>query len=77
MVIIDHDFLLSDRDVFMCFCYIPPSSSKYYDMYDIDVFDEIESDIAMYASNGSICLLVDLNSRTSSDIELIENDKLS
>ena len=31
----------------------------------------------MYASNGSICLLGDLNSRTSSDIELIENDKLS
>ena len=30
----------------------------------------------MYASNGSICLLGDLNSRTSSDIELIENDKL-
>ena len=61
----------------LCFCYIPPSNSRYYDVYDVNIFYEIENDIAHYASEGTVALFGDMNSRTSCEIEMIENYKLS
>ena len=46
-------------------------------MYDVNIFDEIENDIAHYATEGTVALFGDMNSRTSCEIEMIENDKLS
>ena len=74
---IDSVSLQRDKDMFLSFCYIPPSNSRYYDVYDVNIFDEIENDIAHYATEGTVALFGDMNFRTSCEIEMIENDKLS
>ena len=74
---IDSVFLQRNKDMFFCFCYIPPSNSIYHDVYDVNIFYEIENDIAHYATEGTVALFGDMNSRTSCEIEMIENDKLS
>lgn len=49
------------NDIYLCICYIPPSSSK----YSIDVLENIENDIIKYRNEGSILLCGDFNARTS------------
>ena len=45
----------------MCGLYIPPCNSPYF---NLELFEELENDIEIFSSKGSIFLMGDLNSRT-------------
>ena len=49
------------KDLFVCGVYIPPHNSNYFDP---KLFEDLESDIENYSSQGSVLLLGDLNSKT-------------
>ena len=64
-------------DVFLCLCYLPPENTRYYECYDVDLFEMIENDMITYKSRGKIMILGDLNSRIGLRNEQIENDRLN
>ena len=49
------------KDIFVCGIYIPPCGSNYFHP---ELFEDLEDDIEIYSSQGSILLMGDLNSRT-------------
>ena len=57
------DFFNIDKDLFICFVYIPPSTSRYYETPDFDYFDLLESKLVKYSEYGDFCIIVDLNAR--------------
>ena len=51
-------------DIFVCFCYIPPKNSVYYQNVDVNLFDVLERNIRHYYDYGKIMVIGDLNART-------------
>ena len=51
-------------DIFVCFCYIPPKNSVYYQNVDVNLFDVLERNIRHYSDYGKIMVIGDLNART-------------
>ena len=51
----------TSKDTFVRWAYIPPYNSNYFHP---ELFEDLESDIENYASQGSVLLMVDLISRT-------------
>ena len=58
---ISKNYTKTTKDIFVCCAYIPPYSSNYFHP---ELFEDLESDIANYSSQGSVLLMGDLNSRT-------------
>ena len=65
------------EDVFMCVMYIPPENSSYYKTRDVETFNAIEDDIVKYRDKGSLVLIGDMNARTNSMSDFIENDTVA
>ncbi|CAG2237302.1 unnamed protein product [Mytilus edulis] len=63
-----------DQDLYVCGAYIPPINSKYHSLYECDIFRLMEDNIISYSSKGKICLVGDLNCRTSNVSDFIEDD---
>ena len=57
---ISKNYTKTTKDIFVCCAYIPPYSSNYFHP---ELFEDLESDIANYSSQGSVLLMGDLNSR--------------
>ena len=58
---ISKEYTKTARDIYVCGAYIPPYNSNYFCP---DLFDELENDIEIFSSLGSILLMGDLISRT-------------
>ena len=61
------EFFNVDTDVFIALVYIPPRTSKYYNVpqnVDFDFFNELQDDIKRYSQNNSVYICGDFNSRT-------------
>ena len=58
---ISKTYTKTTKDIFVCGAYIPPYSSNYFHP---ELFEDLESDIENYSSQGSVLLMGDLNSRT-------------
>jgi hypothetical protein len=58
-------------DTFLCCVYIKPKCSKVIDASGIDLYEQIESDIEKYRSQGRIFITGDFNSRTGNEQEYI------
>ncbi|CAG2192026.1 unnamed protein product [Mytilus edulis] len=65
-----------DQDLYVCGAYIPPINSKYHTLYECDIFRLMEDNIISYSSKGKICLVGDLNCRTSNASDFIEDDSV-
>ncbi|CAC5379506.1 unnamed protein product [Mytilus coruscus] len=63
-----------DQDLYVCGAYIPPINTKYHSLYECDIFRLMEDNIISYSSKGKICLVGDLNCRTSNVSDFIEDD---
>ena len=37
-----------DKDVFICFCYIPPANSPYFMSHDPGYFEQLENDVSFF-----------------------------
>ena len=55
------DLIPTERDIYLCAIYIPPSESPYYPE---DIFSCLESEICYYQAQGNILLCGDFNART-------------
>ncbi len=67
---LDKSFAILDKDLFICGLYIPPSDSPYY---DDEVFDTLHEEMNPYQTLGKILLCGDLNARTGSELDYIDN----
>ena len=70
---LDKYFFHLEKDIFLhvCAIYIPPRNSPYF---NIDVFNDLENDIAKFSNEGYVILSGDLNARTGSALDHIEED---
>ena len=60
-----------EKDIFLCAIYIPPRNSPYF---NIDVFNDLENDIAKFSNEDYVILSGDFNARTGSALDHIEED---
>ena len=67
-------FFQLEKDLYICFAYIPPENSSYYKARNVNTLEMIEEDIVSYSRGGSLCVIGDLNARTNSSVDFIEND---
>ena len=63
-------------DLFICFLYIPPSTSTLFRSGQSLSFDSLQAECAIYERNGWVLLCGDFNARTSVVHDFIENDEL-
>ena len=71
---IHKEILTTDKDVFICLCYIPPASSKMLIGHDFNFFEEIEKGIEHYGPLGATCIVCDFNARTGNLSDIISSD---
>ncbi|CAG2187344.1 unnamed protein product [Mytilus edulis] len=74
---LDKTFFSFDRNVFLCFLYIPPSNSSYTlrTNFDKQIFEKLEADIAKYSILGDIILMGDLNAHINcKELDFITNE---
>ena len=65
---LDKVFFNFDRDLYICFCYISPSSSQVYKQQNImseTLFDTIQEDCANFKSRGNLMVMGDFNAWVS------------
>ena len=67
-------FFNMDKDIYLCIAYISPTNSTYTRNTNEDYLTLIQNDIATFQSKGNIIIMGDLNARTSSISDLINND---
>ena len=63
------DFFNFEKDIFICFAYIPPLSSTYTRKLEYDIFQKIEDEKSKFPNEGNIILAGDFNAKTN-----VEND---
>ena len=72
---LDKQFFNFSKDIFLCLAYIIPSNSSYAKQSNDDILDSIERDIvSKYMNNSDIILCGDLNARSGSEPDFIQND---
>ena len=72
---IDNDYAKTVKDIYTCGFYILPCNSPYF---NVELFEELENDIEIFSSQGSIILMGLLNAGTGkySDSVCKEGDNL-
>lgn len=65
---IKKDLITTDKDVFLCAAYIPPSQSPYFNE---DSFSILEDEISYFQAQGSVLICGDLNARTGTEPDFI------
>jgi exonuclease III len=73
---IDKQITTCDDDLFVSFVYMSPASSTYFKKYDVDLYYELETQVAAYSTRGKVMVMGDLNSRTRTANDFITNDSL-
>jgi len=72
---LDKNFFNFNKDIFLCLAYIIPSNSSYKQQGDEDILEIIEKDITnKYKDIGNIILCGDMNARSGSEPDFIQND---
>jgi exonuclease III len=67
-------FFGCDDDIFIGVMYISPINSSYSLRQDISVWESLSADIAKYQLKGKVMLMGDLNTRTGSLPDFVQND---
>lgn len=73
-LLLDKNFFGWDKNLYVCFAYIPPQYSTYHVEQNIDFLELIERDISSYKNKGYVLLLGDFNARTASGPDFIAHD---
>ena len=71
----DKNYFHINEDMYVAVAYIAPENSPVHNLYDIDIFKVIQDDISFFQNRGRVFLLGDLNSRTSTKSDFIDNDR--
>ncbi|XP_053380068.1 uncharacterized protein LOC128548716 [Mercenaria mercenaria] len=70
----DKNFFHTDEDLYLAVAYFPPENSPFHDIYDNDIFQQLENDIVYFMDKGKVFLTGDLNSRIGQKTDYIEHD---
>ena len=70
-------FFGTKEDYYICYAYIPPENSTYYQKRQQDTWEYIENDIAHYSNRGYVVICGDLNARTGINSDYIKQDEES
>lgn len=62
--------------MYICFSYVPHEKSKFYELYEIDFHETIESIVLEYSDKGEVFVCGDLNSRIGEINDVLYNDEL-
>ena len=73
---LDRKFFQWDMDLFICFLYIPPSTSTLFKSGVSLNFESLHAECASFAEKGCVLILGDTNARTNDVNDFIENDEL-
>lgn len=72
---LDKNFFSMTTDVCICFVYVPPSNSVYYNNHEIGYFELLEQGIRKYSNLGQIAICGDLNSRCGNRNDILFDDE--
>ena len=62
------------QDLYVCFCYIPPSNSPYFINNEIEFFDCLEENVCHFSNIGSVTIMGDLNARCGEKTDCLQQD---
>ena len=71
---LDKTFFQLDADIYLSFIYIAPENSPVHELYNVDAFDKLETDIDYFQDYGNVYVFGDLNSRTGHKHDFVNND---
>ena len=71
---LDSSLFTDGTHMYLCCAYIPPEGNKYYNYYDCDLFDLLESDLELYSGFAKVGVIGDLNTRLGLLDDIIRND---
>ena len=57
--------------MFICFVYVPPSSSSFHKTSEFDIFEKIEEDISKFSQIGNIIIAGDINAKTATESDCV------
>jgi exonuclease III len=63
----------TEHDIFVCFLYIPPSNSVYYNLVDTDFFEILGENIREFSTLGKISVMGDMNARCGKKSDIIQS----
>ena len=68
----------SEKDVYLCICYVPPEDSSLYtnsksDLYQLDFYEYISDEIRKHMDVGHVLLLGDFNARTGQEPDYVSD----
>ena len=72
---LDKNVFKLDDDIYVCSMYLPPQSSSYQKRITSDYFLRLEDEILKYNSLGKVILCGDMNARTRTEPDYINNTK--
>ena len=73
---IDREAYGWESDLFICFLYIPPSTSNWFKSGESLTFDSLQEECSLYENKGWVLLFGDTNARTGNVNDFIENDEI-
>ena len=62
-----------EKDIFICFAYIPPASSVYAKNLTYDLIDDLSEEISKFQSQGNILIAGDFNAKTSTENDFVSD----
>lgn len=74
---LDKHFFRYEKDLYLCFIYIPPSNSSYTLRTGCDkqIFEKLDHDVSKYSCHGDIIIMGDLNSHINkNELDFITNE---
>ena len=71
-VCVKNTLLQTEKDLYIGFTYACPEYSTYTTRNNIDIFSNLEKEVASYSNLGNILLMGDLNSRTAVDKDYVD-----
>ena len=71
---LEKSYFCTKNDRYIVAAYIPPENSPLHDIYDINLFQKIETEVSYFSQFGETYLIGDLNSRVGKKCDFIDHD---
>ena len=66
-------FFHYEHDVYVCFSYIPPQNSVYFNLHPSGFFESVETGIRIYSDLGVVLWMGDLNTRCGNKSDMLHS----
>ena len=73
---LEKHYFCTRNDRYIVAAYIPPENSPLHDLYNINFFQKIETEVSHFSQFGEVYLIGDLNSRIGKRCDFIDHDSV-